>query len=97
MFPMSLQSLLVTELMKIYLILKWHDLSISALIAWILSACFNIHTLKLELPKQPIELHNQIARLKKLKELDVSADDASELKEVTLIAFRIMTTLLTSS
>jgi hypothetical protein len=90
-------SLLVTEMIKIYFIFKSHDLSISALVGWIFSACFNIHSLKLELPKQPIEFHNQIARLKKLKELDVSADDASELKEVTLIAFRIMTTLLTSS
>jgi hypothetical protein len=41
--------------------------------------------------------HNEIARLKKLKELGVTTSDASDLKEVKLIALRIMTTVLTSS
>ncbi len=42
-------------------------------------------------------LHNELARLTKLEELDVKATDASKLKEVTLIALSITTTLLTSS
>jgi hypothetical protein len=40
--------------------------------------------------------HNEIARLKELKELDVTTGDASDLKEVKFIALRIMTTVLTS-
>jgi len=81
--------------MKINFILKSHVFSISVLVKWILSECLNIHTLKLSgIPKG---CHNEIARLKKLKELEVWADKASRLNEVTLIASRIMTTLLTSS
>ena len=41
--------------------------------------------------------HYEIARLTKLKKLSVLVDDPTELKEVTLIAFWIKTTLLTSS
>ena len=41
--------------------------------------------------------HNEIARLKKLKKLDVMVAEASELKEVRLIASNIKTTLLTFS
>jgi hypothetical protein len=91
-------SLLVTEMMKIYSTLQVHvSFSISALVKWILSTCLNIHTLKLILPNQPIEFYSEFVRPKKLIELDVSAGDASELKEVRFIAFIIMTTLLTSS
>jgi hypothetical protein len=76
--------------------LKSHEFSISAFAKWILSGCVNIHTLKVESPKQSNGLHNEIARLKKLKKIEIEAN-ASDLKEVTLIASRILTTLLTSS
>jgi hypothetical protein len=90
--------LLVTEMIKMKFILKTSDFPISALIKWILSVCFNIHTLKLEVQSEmPNTFHNEIAPLKKLKKMKVKADKASALKEVTLISSRITTTLLTSS
>ena len=78
-------------------ILKSHDFPISEIVEWILPVCLNIHTLKIGFHKLPNDMHNDIASLKKLKKLDVSVDEASDLKEVTLIAFRIMTMLLNSS
>ena len=89
----------VTELMcvEIYFILRAHDFSILALVKWILSASLNIHTIKLSGDWDTTNsFHNEIAHLKKLKELDVSVYCPSNLTEVTLIAIRIMTTLLTS-
>ncbi len=77
-------SLLVTEMMKINFILKAHDFSISVVVKWILSACLNIRTLMLS--DIPHSFRNEIARLKKLKELQLSADSARALKLVTLIA-----------
>jgi hypothetical protein len=90
-------SQLVGEMMKIHFILKLHDLSIPALAKWILSVCLNINYLQIRYDELPQGLHNEIARLKKLKKLDVFAGGASDLKEVRLIACRITTTLLTSS
>ena len=87
-------------MMKINFILKASNYSISALVRWILSVCLNIHLLQLSItPQKPSSFLNEIVRLKKLKDLVVSADEASDLKEVTLIGFRIMTimTVLTSS
>jgi hypothetical protein len=78
-------------------VFKSHDFSISALVQWIFSVCLNIHTLQIDFHELPNGLHKEIARLKKLKKLDVTAKEASELKEVTLIALGITTTLLTSS
>jgi hypothetical protein len=84
-------------MMKINFISKVHDFSISALVEWILSDCLNLDFLELGLiSKKASSFLNEIVRLKKLKELNISAYEASELKEVTLIAFRITTTLLTS-
>jgi hypothetical protein len=71
--------------------------SISALAKWILSVCLNIHYLQIQFFELPNGFHNDIARLKKLKKLDVSVDEENDLKEVTLFALRIMITLLTSS
>jgi hypothetical protein len=82
---------------KINFIFKVDDLSISALVEWALSVGLNVYHLQIEFPNLPDGFHNEIARLKKLKKLDVKADEASDLKEVTLNAFRITTTLLTSS
>jgi hypothetical protein len=91
-------SQLVSEMININLILKSHDFSFSALAKWILSFCLNIHTLTLSLNWETSNSFlSEIACLKKLKKLDVMADSASDLKEVTLIAFLIMTTLFTSS
>jgi hypothetical protein len=87
-------------MININFILKASDFlfSISALVKWILSVSLNVHTLRLEVQSEmPKGFYNEIAPLKKLKKLKVKADKASELKEVTLIAIRIMTTLLTSS
>jgi hypothetical protein len=85
-------------MMKINFIAKVHVLSIPALAKWILPVCLNIHTLTLYMDWETSNsIHDEIARLKKLKKLDVTVDKASKLKEVRLIAFRIMTTLLTSS
>ena len=83
-------------MMKINKILKSHDFSISALVKWILSACSNIQDLQIELPNQESFL-NEIGRLKKLKKLNVTTSNSSDLKEVKLIASIIMPTLLTSS
>jgi hypothetical protein len=91
-------SQLVTEMININLVFKASDFPISALVKWILSVSLNIHTLRLHSKFVELNgLHNEIVRLKKLKELEVSAYKASDLKEVTLIAFRITTTLLISS
>jgi hypothetical protein len=84
-------------MMKINYNLKSNDYSISVLVKWILSVCLNMYYLQIEILDQSDCLHNELARLTKLKELDLKATDASKLKEVTLIAFRITTTLLTSS
>ena len=91
-------SQLVTEMMKINYNLKSDDYSISEIVKWILSVCLNIHTLTLSLNRESSDnFCNEIVRLTKLKKLDVLAVDASDLKAVTSIASRIMTTLLTSS
>jgi hypothetical protein len=91
-------SLPVSEMMKINFILKSHIFPISEIVEWILSVCLNIHTLTLPINwETPNSLHNEIARLKKLKKLDVTVDEASELKEVTLTGFRITKMLLTIS
>jgi len=88
---------LVSEMMNIDFILKAQDLSIPALAKWIFSVCLNIHTLRLSgMSKKLNCLHYEIVRFKKLKILNVNADGASDLKEVTLIALSITTTLLTS-
>ena len=87
-------SQLVSEMVKITFVLKSYDFSFSALAKWILSVCLNIHTFH---QIQSNGLHNEIARLKELKKLVVRTITASELKEVTLIASNIKTTLLTSS
>jgi hypothetical protein len=90
-------SQLVTEIMQINLNSKVHDLSISELVKWILSVCLNIQTLQIDFPQNPNSFSNEIARLKKLKKLNLTALKASDLKEVTLIALRIKTTLLIPS
>jgi len=71
------------------------NFSISVLVEWILSACLNIRTLRLS--DIPHSFRNEIAHLKKLKKLQVSADNARALKLVTLIPLGIMTTLFTFS
>jgi hypothetical protein len=81
-------SLLVTEMKKVYFTLKSHEFSISVLVEWILPFCLNIHDLQVQLSIQPNGFtKNEIGSLKKLKQLDVSANEASDLKEVRLVAF----------
>ena len=84
--------------MEINLISKLHDFSILVLAQLILTVCSNIHTLTLTVKWETSnDFHNEIARLKKLKNLEVTADRARDLKRVTLIAFKIFPTLLISS
>ena len=60
-------------MINIILIVKANDLSISALVKWILS-CLNIHSLSLQrLFEKLNDFLDEIARLKKLRKLDVSA------------------------
>ena len=89
---------MVSKMMKINLISKLHDFSILVLAQLILTVCSNIHTLTLTVKWETSnDFHNEIARLKKLKNLEVTADRARDLKRVTLIAFKIFPTLLISS
>ena len=84
--------------MEINLISKLHDFSILVLAQLILTVCSNIHTLTLTVKWETSnDFHNEIARLKKLKKLEVMADRARDVKRVTLIAFKIFPTLLISS
>jgi hypothetical protein len=86
-------SLLVTKMMKINFISQEHDFSISVLVKWILSVCLSIHTMEVRFLEQTNGFHNEMGRLKKLTKLKVMAYESSDLKEVTLVVFRIMTTL----
>ena len=80
----------VSKLMNINLISKVYDVSISALAKWIFPVCLNIHTLTLDMNCDTSNgFHNEIGCLKKLKKLDVTADEANNLIEVTLIASNI--------
>ena len=82
---------------EINFVLKSHDFSFSALTKWILSTCVNIHHLQIEFLEKPNGFLKSIARLKNLKKLDVAADRARDLKGVTMVAFKIIPTLLISS
>ena len=60
--------------------------------------CSNIHTLYIDLIDQPNDLHNEIVRLKKLKDINISSDKYGiDPEEVTCVAFLIKTTFLISS
>jgi hypothetical protein len=71
-------------------------LSSTEFVKWILPFCANIHTLQLHLVDEPNDLHKEIARLKKLKDLHIKTNDEIPPGEVTFVAFRIKTTLMTS-
>jgi hypothetical protein len=90
--------LLVTEIIEMfmfYLKIERH-LSSTEFIEWILPFCPNIHTLKLRSIDQPNDLHNDIIRLKKLKDLDIPYSYGIDPVEVTSVAFRTKTTLTSS-
>ena len=73
-------------------------LSFAELVKWILPFCLNIHTLKLNfIDDFANDLHNEIARLNQLKDLDISTCENIDLKEVTRVAYRTKTTLITTS
>jgi hypothetical protein len=76
-------SLLVSEMKKMNFIFKSHDFPISEIFKWILSVSLNIRHLEIRLLEHSNGMHNEIGRLKKLKELHVLTFKASELKEVT--------------
>jgi hypothetical protein len=67
--------------------MKKNHFYFSDIVKWILSVCLNIHTLELDLPNQSNGLHNEIVRLKKLKNLYVygyGSFQIAYLKEVYL-------------
>jgi len=69
----------------LYLKIERH-LSFTEFIEWILPFCPNIHTLKLHFIHQPNDLHNDIIRLKKLKDLDIAYSSRIDPIEVTCVA-----------
>jgi hypothetical protein len=71
-------------------------LSFTEFVKWILPFWPNIHTLKLDFIDQPKDLHNEIARLKTLKDLLIETRHGIDLNMVTWGAIRTKTTLLTS-
>jgi hypothetical protein len=72
-------------------------LSIAEFVKWILPFCSNIHTLRLTLTEMPSDLHNEIVRLKNLKNLHIGTSIGMHPKEVTSVAFAPNETVLTSS
>ena len=63
---------------------KQRQFYISEIVQWILPFCSNIHTLILRLEGSQKGLHNEIARLEKLINLDVWIAKVIHLKEVIL-------------
>ena len=63
---------------------------------WILPVCLNVNTLTLNMKHLANFLQNEIVRLEKLKEFDISSWKAPDLKEVESFFDRILKTLLTS-
>jgi hypothetical protein len=89
--------LLVSKIIEMFYFKSQPHLSCTEFIKWILSFCSNVETLKIHLMEQPNDLHNEIARLKKLKDLHIGTCNGIDLKEVKSVAFPTKTTLLTSS
>ena len=58
-------------------------LSIAEFVKWILSFCSNIETLTIPLIGQPNDLHKDIVRLKKLKDLHIGTSVGIDAEEVT--------------
>ena len=73
------------------------SISFTEFVKWVLPFCSNIDTLKIRLIEQPNDLHNEIVRLKKLKDFHIGAQCKIDLKEVKSVVFRSKITLLTSS
>jgi hypothetical protein len=71
-------------------------LSIAEFVKWILSFCSNIDALRLTLTEMPSDLHNEIVRLQKLKNLHIGTSTGMHPKEVTSVTFARNETLLTS-
>ena len=82
---------------NLYLFLLIVVLSFTEFVKWILPLSLNIHTLNLFLNDPPQGLHNEISRLKKLKDLNIGNSNEIFPTEVTCVAFRSKTTLITSS
>jgi len=62
-------------------------LSIAEFVKWILSFCSNIDALRLTLTEMPSDLHNEIVRLQKLKNLHIGTSTGMHPKEVTFAPF----------
>jgi len=63
---------------------KERPLSVTEFVKWVLPFCSNIHTLKIDLFGELKDLHNEIARLKKLKDLHIWTVDPKEVTSVTI-------------
>ena len=89
--------LLVMKIIEMFYFKSQPHLSYTEFIKWILPFCSNIETLKIHLIEQPNDLHNEIVRLKKLKDLQIGTSIGIDLKEVTCVAFLTKKMMLTSS
>ena len=76
--------------------LKAHLHLLKNFFMWILPVCLNVKTLTLNMKHSANFLQNEMARLEKLKEFDISSWKAPDLKEVESFFDRILKTLLTS-
>ena len=77
--------------------LSFTELILNEIVKWILPLSLNIHTLNLFLNDPPQGLHNEISRLKKLKDLNIGNSNEIFPTDVTCVTFRSKTTLITSS
>jgi hypothetical protein len=89
--------LLVTKFIEMFIFSVYSHLSFTEFVKWMLPFCPNIHTLKVDLMEESNDLHKEIARLKKLKDLHIFTCKGFNPIEVTCVAFRTKTTMLTSS
>jgi hypothetical protein len=98
-FYVCLIFLLVIEIFDafIFSFKNRRHLSLTEFVKWILPSCSNIDTLKLYLFEESNDLHKEIARLETLRDLEIGTYNELFPEEVTCVAFRTSTTLLTSS
>jgi hypothetical protein len=77
--------LLVIEITEIFIfsLKNQPHLPFTEFVKWILSFCSNIETLTIPLIGQPNDLHKDIVRLKKLKDLHIGTSVGIDAEEVT--------------
>jgi hypothetical protein len=88
---------MVIKIIGMFYFKRQSHLSLTEFVKWILPFCPNIETFKIRLMEQPNDLHNEIVRLEKLKDLHIVNCAGIHPKEVKSVSFLTKTTLLTSS